>query len=138
MLWPVLVTALYWSSVIDFYHGVPAVLIANCIRGLYFPGFCSFISLFSWWNLWMKSCSYGISSRETLSGLTSFIISSIVPYSCLLCTFTYYSPQIRKITNLFKNTDIRIALKSSNSLQRLTNAENKSKRKNTNAGGFMH
>jgi len=42
-------------------------------------------------------------------------------------TFTYYSPQIRKITNLFKNTDIRIALKSSNNLQRLTNAEKKSK-----------
>ena len=51
-------------------------------------------------------------------------------------TFTYYSPLIRKITNLFKNTDIPITLKSSNSL-RLTNAENKSKRKNTNAGGFM-
>jgi len=85
MLWPVLVTALYWSSVIDFYHGVPAVLIANCIRGLYFPGFCSFISLFSWWNLWMKCRSYGVSSRGSLSGLTSFIISSIVPYSCLLC-----------------------------------------------------
>jgi len=42
-------------------------------------------------------------------------------------TFTYYSPQIRKITNLFKHTDIRIALKCSNNLQRLTNAEKKNK-----------
>ena len=41
-------------------------------------------------------------------------------------TFTYYSPLIRKITNLLKNTDIPITLKSSNSL-RLTNAEKKSK-----------
>ena len=32
-------------------------------------------------------------------------------------TFTYYSPKIRKITNLFKNTDINIAFKSSNSIQ---------------------
>jgi len=52
--------------------------------------------------------------------------------------FTYYSPQIRKFTKLFKNTDIRIAFKSSNSLQRLTNAKKKPKRKNTNVRGFMH
>jgi hypothetical protein len=31
-------------------------------------------------------------------------------------TFTYYSPQIQKITNLFKHTDIHTALKSSNKL----------------------
>ena len=81
----VVMSRLYWKSVIDFYHGVHVVSIANCISGLYSPGLCSVISLFSWWNLWMKSCSYGISSRVSLIGLTSFIISSIVPYSCLLC-----------------------------------------------------
>jgi len=85
VLWPVLVTILYWNSVIDFYHSIPVVSMANCISGLYSPGLCSVISLFSWWNLWMKSCSYGINSRGSLIGLTSFIISSIVPYSCLLC-----------------------------------------------------
>ena len=51
-------------------------------------------------------------------------------------TFTYYSPQIRKITNLFKNTDIPIALKSSNNLQRLTNAEKKSKTQEYNCRGI--
>ena len=29
-------------------------------------------------------------------------------------TFTYHSPIIRKITNLFKNTEIRIAFKATN------------------------
>jgi uncharacterized protein with NAD-binding domain and iron-sulfur cluster len=32
-------------------------------------------------------------------------------------TFTYHSPQIRKITNLFKNTDIGIAFKATTTLQ---------------------
>jgi len=31
-------------------------------------------------------------------------------------TFTYYSPQIRKITNLFKHTNIGIALGNTNTL----------------------
>jgi len=84
MLWLVLVTTFYWDSVIDFYHGIPVVSMANCISGLYSPGLCLVFSLFSWWNLWMKSCLYGINSRGSLNGLTSFIISSIVPYSCLL------------------------------------------------------
>jgi hypothetical protein len=35
-------------------------------------------------------------------------------------TFTYYSPTIRKITNLFKHTNIGIAFKSTNTLQQLT------------------
>jgi hypothetical protein len=29
-------------------------------------------------------------------------------------TFTYYSPKVRKITNLFKQTDIKIAFKKVN------------------------
>jgi hypothetical protein len=32
-------------------------------------------------------------------------------------TFTYFSPQIRKITNLFKNTNVKIAFKNTNTLQ---------------------
>jgi hypothetical protein len=35
-------------------------------------------------------------------------------------TFTYYSPKIRKITNLLKNTNVRIAFKNTNTLQQST------------------
>ena len=45
MLWPVLVTTFYWDSVIDFYHGIPVVSMANCISGLYSPGLCSVMEL---------------------------------------------------------------------------------------------
>ena len=34
-------------------------------------------------------------------------------------TFTYHSPKARMITNLFKQTDIKIAFKSTNTLQKL-------------------
>jgi len=43
--------------------------------------------------------------------------------------FTYTTPHIRKITNMFKNTDIKIAFKTSNTLRQLnpyrTNVENR-------------
>jgi hypothetical protein len=42
-------------------------------------------------------------------------------------TFTYNSPQIQKITNLFKHTDPKIAFKNSNSVQQLTKPNNNSK-----------
>jgi hypothetical protein len=35
-------------------------------------------------------------------------------------TFTYYSPKIRKITNLFKHTNLGITFKNTNTLQQLT------------------
>jgi hypothetical protein len=35
-------------------------------------------------------------------------------------TFTYHTPKIRKITNLFKHTDIGIAFKSKSTIQQLT------------------
>jgi len=35
-------------------------------------------------------------------------------------TFTYYSPRIRKIMNLFKHTNVGIAFKSTSTLQQLT------------------
>jgi hypothetical protein len=40
-------------------------------------------------------------------------------------TFTYHSPKVRKVTNLFKQTDIKIAFKSTNTIQqtRPTNHE---------------
>jgi hypothetical protein len=41
-------------------------------------------------------------------------------------TFTYYNPKIRKITNLFKLTDINIAFQSNNSI-RLTNTDTTNK-----------
>jgi predicted GIY-YIG superfamily endonuclease len=36
-----------------------------------------------------------------------------------LHTFTYYSPQVRKITNLFKHTELKIAFRNCNSIQQL-------------------
>jgi len=39
-------------------------------------------------------------------------------------TFTYHSSKVRKITNLFKQTDIKIAFKSTNTLQQLTKPQN--------------
>ena len=40
-------------------------------------------------------------------------------------TFTYPSPQIRKITNLFKHTNIRIAYKCTNTISHLSKPTNK-------------
>jgi len=34
-------------------------------------------------------------------------------------TFTYYSPKVRKITNLFKQTDIKIAFKNNNNISQI-------------------
>ena len=42
-----------------------------------------------------------------------------------LATFTYSSPQIRKITNIFKHTNIRIAYKCSNTISHLSKSANK-------------
>jgi len=36
-------------------------------------------------------------------------------------TLTYYSPQIRRITNLFKNTNIQIAIRTTNTIQQQLN-----------------
>jgi len=38
-----------------------------------------------------------------------------------LITFTYYGPQIRRITNLFKNTNIQIAFRTTNTIQQQLN-----------------
>jgi len=40
-------------------------------------------------------------------------------------TFMYPSPQVRKITNIFKHTNIRIAFKCSNTLLKLSRPDNK-------------
>ena len=40
-------------------------------------------------------------------------------------TFTYSSPQIRKITNIFKHTNIKIAYKCSNTISHLSKPANK-------------
>ena len=40
-------------------------------------------------------------------------------------TFTYSSPQIRKITNIFKHTNIRISYKCSNTISQLSKPANK-------------
>jgi len=38
--------------------------------------------------------------------------------------FTYHSSKVRKITNLLKQTDIKTAFKSTNTLQQLTKPKN--------------
>jgi len=38
-------------------------------------------------------------------------------------TFTYYSPQIRKITSVFKHTNTGIAFRNTNTLQQLTKSK---------------
>jgi len=40
-------------------------------------------------------------------------------------TFTYTTPQIRKITNLFKHTNVRIAYKCTNTISHLSKTTNK-------------
>jgi hypothetical protein len=51
-------------------------------------------------------------------------------------TFTYYSPQIRKITNMFKHTDLKIAFKNSNNIQQLTKPKNNNKTEYYNHSGI--
>jgi hypothetical protein len=42
-------------------------------------------------------------------------------------TFTYYSPQVRKITNLFKHTEHKIAFRNCNNVQQLITAKGNKK-----------
>jgi len=51
-------------------------------------------------------------------------------------TFTYYSPQIRKITNLFKHTDLKIAFKNKNNILQLTKPRNNDKIQNYKLSGI--
>jgi hypothetical protein len=44
-------------------------------------------------------------------------------------TFTYHSSRVRKITNLFKQTDIKIAFKSTNTIQQQTMKQQRTKTK---------
>jgi len=41
--------------------------------------------------------------------------------------FTYHSPKIRKLTNLFKHTNINIAFKSTNTIQQYTKPKTRAK-----------
>ena len=51
-------------------------------------------------------------------------------------TFTYYSPKIRKITNLFKQTKIGIAFKSTNTIQQLMKQKQTSNTQEINKSGI--
>jgi hypothetical protein len=51
-------------------------------------------------------------------------------------TFTYYSPQIRKITNLFKHTDLKITFKNKNNILQLTKPRNNNKTQNYKLSGI--
>jgi len=51
-------------------------------------------------------------------------------------TFTYYSPKIRKITNLFKHTNINIAFKNTNTIQQHTKPKTIDKNQDYNTSGI--
>jgi glycine cleavage system regulatory protein len=51
-------------------------------------------------------------------------------------TFTYYSPKIRKLTNLFKHTNINIAFKNANTIQQYTKPKTLNKNQDHNMSGI--
>jgi hypothetical protein len=51
-------------------------------------------------------------------------------------TFTYYSPKIRKLTNLFKHTNINITFKSTNIIQKYTKPKTLDKNQDCNMSGI--
>jgi hypothetical protein len=51
-------------------------------------------------------------------------------------TFTYYSPQIRKVTNLFKHTGIKISFRSSNNIQQLIQTKGNNRTEQYNHSGI--
>ena len=51
-------------------------------------------------------------------------------------TFTYCSPQIRKITNLFKHADLKIAFKNKNTILQLIKPRKNNKSQNYNQSGI--
>jgi phosphoribulokinase len=51
-------------------------------------------------------------------------------------TFTYYSPRIRKITKLFKHTNVGISFKSTNTIQQLTKPKLPSKSQEHDKSGI--
>jgi len=53
-------------------------------------------------------------------------------------TFTFTSPHIRKITNLFKHTNVKIALRCNNTIPRLTKPPNVYKIPPRNKWGFTN
>ena len=52
-----------------------------------------------------------------------------------MATFTYHSPQIRKLSNLFKHSNIYIAFKSTNTLQHCTKPKTPDKNQEYNVSG---
>jgi hypothetical protein len=51
-------------------------------------------------------------------------------------TFTYHSPQIRKLTNIFRHTNINIAFKSTNTIQHCTKPKTSDKNQEYNMSGI--
>ena len=51
-------------------------------------------------------------------------------------TFTFYSPKIRKLKNLFRQTDIHIAFKSTNTIQQYTKPKKPDKNCEYNRSGI--
>jgi len=53
-----------------------------------------------------------------------------------LATFTFYTPKARKITNLFKNTDVKIAFRSTNRIQKITKPRKQDSTQEHNKNGI--
>jgi hypothetical protein len=51
-------------------------------------------------------------------------------------TFTYYNSTVRKITNLFKHTDIRISLKNNNTISQIFRTKQNNKTPEYNMSGI--
>jgi hypothetical protein len=51
-------------------------------------------------------------------------------------TFTYYSPQIRKITNLFKHTEVKIAFRNTNNIQQIVKDKENNRTEQYNRSGI--
>jgi hypothetical protein len=49
----------------------------------------------------------------------------ITTQRCKWVTFTYHSPQVRQITNLFKQTDVKISFHATNTIQQLNTAKHR-------------
>ena len=69
---------------LDGYY-VRAESIANWNNGFCSLQCCSWIRLLFWWNVWISSCSYGISNDVLWIGLSNVMVSVKDPYSCTFC-----------------------------------------------------
>ena len=126
-----------WSRLLDWFiklGGSWNGSTVSCKRGLVSEGICSDISFPSLWKECMKYSSCGNNfPRSIITNLKHRIekkLTQLTPpttsrHDTKWTTFTYASPQIRKTTNLFKHTNIKIAFKCNNTIAQLLKPANK-------------